>query len=127
MNCAGEQAKAFLDLPDQLMAGLNLINQQDLCYFQPVHQAELFRLKGLFLQVCSENQKEKGRGGGKTGKRMFKKPLKIGVWHKGLLKQVWPLQRLGCGMCRVVWGPGLCLGPMVAAVALLFTIIIIGV
>ena len=50
-----EQAKAFLDLPDQLTAGLNLINQQDLCYFQPHHQAELFRLKGVFLQAscCS--------------------------------------------------------------------------
>ena len=45
------QAKAFLDLPEQRLAGLNLINQQDLCYFQPVHQAELFRLKGIFLQV----------------------------------------------------------------------------
>ena len=33
------------------MAGLNLISQQDLCYFQPVHQAELFRLKGCFLQA----------------------------------------------------------------------------
>ena len=52
--CAAEQAKAFLDLPDQLMAGLNLINQQDLCYFQPVHQAELFRLKGVFLQVAPQ-------------------------------------------------------------------------
>ena len=50
-NKIREQARAFLAQPDQLVGGLNLVNQQDLGYFQPLHQAELFRLKGIFLQV----------------------------------------------------------------------------
>ena len=50
-NKIREQARAFLAQPEQLVGGLNLVNQQDLGYFQPLHQAELFRLKGIFLQV----------------------------------------------------------------------------
>ena len=48
-----EQAKAFLQQPEQLMNGLNLLNAQNLEYFQPHHQAELFRMRGLFLQASS--------------------------------------------------------------------------
>lgn len=50
-NKIREQARAFLAQPGQLTEGLNLVNQQDLGYFQPLHQAELFRLKGVFLQA----------------------------------------------------------------------------
>lgn len=33
-----EQAQAFLDQPDQLIAGLNLLSSQNLDYFQTPHQ-----------------------------------------------------------------------------------------
>ena len=46
-----EQAKAFLIQPDQLAGGLNLLNSQNLEYFSAQHQAELFRLKAIFLQA----------------------------------------------------------------------------
>ncbi|KAK9813189.1 hypothetical protein WJX72_010368 [[Myrmecia] bisecta] len=51
-----QQAKAFLHQPDQLLGGLNLINGQNLEYWtsQPSHQAELFRLKAIFLQKLNE-------------------------------------------------------------------------
>ncbi len=46
-----EQAKAYLDMPLDLNAGLNMLNTTNLDYFGQHHQAEIFRLKGLFLQV----------------------------------------------------------------------------
>ena len=46
-----EQAKTFLLQPELLGCGLNLVNTQNLNYFQPHYQAEIFRLKGVFLQV----------------------------------------------------------------------------
>lgn len=57
-NKIREQARAFLAQPEQLVGGLNLVNQQDLVYFQPLHQAELFRLKGIFLQVSAQHLKQ---------------------------------------------------------------------
>lgn len=47
-----EQAEAHLDrgLADVTL-GLNIINTTNLDYFQPNHQAELFRLKALMLQA----------------------------------------------------------------------------
>ncbi|BDA47386.1 probable transcription-associated protein 1 [Coccomyxa sp. Obi] len=49
-----EQAQAFLDQPDQLIAGLNLLSSQNLDYFQTPHQAELFRLEGLFHRALGD-------------------------------------------------------------------------
>lgn len=46
-----EQAKAHLDKPGDLLTGLNLLNTTNLDYFQSHHQAEIYRLKGLYLQV----------------------------------------------------------------------------
>lgn len=47
------QAEAHLEcgLPDHVPTGLNVVNITNLDYFQPNHQAEIFRLKGLLLQV----------------------------------------------------------------------------
>ena len=53
-----EQANAYLAMPLDLTAGLNMLNTTNLDYFQNTHQAEFFRLKGVFLQVGI------GRGGG---------------------------------------------------------------
>ncbi|EIE23491.1 hypothetical protein COCSUDRAFT_65942 [Coccomyxa subellipsoidea C-169] len=49
-----EQAQAFLEQPDQLIAGLNLLSGQNLDYFQTPHQAELFRLEGLFHRALND-------------------------------------------------------------------------
>lgn len=46
-----EQAKCNLADPELQVAALNLLNGQNLDYFQPQHQAELFRLKAVALQV----------------------------------------------------------------------------
>jgi transformation/transcription domain-associated protein len=48
------QARAFLDSPPERLAGLNLLNTTNLDYFQPAHLAEIFRLKGLFLDSLNE-------------------------------------------------------------------------
>ena len=40
--------------PGELTLGLHLVNSTNLDYFQPQHQAELFRLKGQFLQALGE-------------------------------------------------------------------------
>lgn len=45
------QAKAYLAMRDELNAGLNMLNTTNLNYFNAHHQAEIFRLKGVFLQV----------------------------------------------------------------------------
>lgn len=51
-----EQAKAYLDMThvNDITAGLNLLNTTNLDYFQPHHQAEIFRLKGLFYQALDD-------------------------------------------------------------------------
>lgn len=48
------QARAHLHAPGELSLGLHLVNSTNLDYFQPQHQAELFRLKGQFLQALGE-------------------------------------------------------------------------
>ena len=48
------QARAHLHAPGELALGLHLVNSTNLDYFQPQHQAELFRLKGQFLQALGE-------------------------------------------------------------------------
>lgn len=45
------QAKAYLAQSGEQLTGLNLLNTTNLDYFNPQHQAEVFRLKGLFHQV----------------------------------------------------------------------------
>ena len=45
------QCKAYLAQPAELVTGLNLIHTTNLDYFTTQHQAEIFRLKGQFLQV----------------------------------------------------------------------------
>jgi transformation/transcription domain-associated protein len=45
-----EQAKAFLQKPEDHMQGLNLIHSTNLDYFQPQHQAEMINLKA---QICA--------------------------------------------------------------------------
>ncbi|GAX77356.1 hypothetical protein CEUSTIGMA_g4802.t1 [Chlamydomonas eustigma] len=49
-----EQAMAYLARPTELQAGLNLLSSIDLNYFQPNHQSEVFRLRGMFLQSLEE-------------------------------------------------------------------------
>ncbi|KAL0020642.1 hypothetical protein WJX79_010395 [Trebouxia sp. C0005] len=49
-----EQARAHLHAPGELTLGLHLVNSTNLDYFQPQHQAELFRLKGQFMQALGE-------------------------------------------------------------------------
>lgn len=39
---------------DELPAGLNMLNTTNLDYFGPRHQAEIFRLKGAFLQELND-------------------------------------------------------------------------
>ena len=52
--CLLLQARAHLHAPGELPLGLHLVNSTNLDYFQPQHQAELFRLKGQFLQALGE-------------------------------------------------------------------------
>ncbi|KIY95658.1 transformation/transcription domain-associated protein [Monoraphidium neglectum] len=49
-----EQAKAYLAMKDELGAGLNMLNTTNLDYFGAHHQAEIFRLKGVFLQELND-------------------------------------------------------------------------
>ncbi|KAK9855808.1 hypothetical protein WJX84_006870 [Apatococcus fuscideae] len=51
-----EQAKSHLQQPDQLQGGINLVLSQNLDYFQPPHQAEIFRLKGLLCQMMRDKE-----------------------------------------------------------------------
>ena len=47
-----EQAKAYLDMPTDVIAGLNLLNTTNLDYFRSTHQSEIFRLKVCLLLVA---------------------------------------------------------------------------
>ena len=49
-----EQAKSYLLGGEEIISGLNLITTTNLEYFKPDHQAEIFRLKGLFHAKLSE-------------------------------------------------------------------------
>jgi transformation/transcription domain-associated protein len=50
-----EQAKAFLQKPEDHMQGLNLINSTNLDYFQPQHQAEMINLKAQFFSILGDS------------------------------------------------------------------------
>lgn len=50
-----EQAKAFLQKPEDHMQGLNLINSTNLDYFQPQHQAEMINLKAQFFAALGDS------------------------------------------------------------------------
>ena len=49
-----EQAKAYLQKPEDHMQGLNLINSTNLDYFQPQHQAEMVNLKAQFFAALGD-------------------------------------------------------------------------
>lgn len=51
-----EQAKAYLEMKGELVSGLNLINTTNLEYFPLQHKAEIFRLKGDFLQKMQDSE-----------------------------------------------------------------------
>lgn len=51
-----EQAKAYLAGKEEVVTGLNLITTTNLEYFTAEHQAEIFRLKGMFHQDLGEQQ-----------------------------------------------------------------------
>lgn len=50
-----EQAKAFLQKPEDHMQGLNLINSTNLDYFSPQHQAEMLNLKAQFFAALGDS------------------------------------------------------------------------
>eukprot|EP00955_Chlamydomonas_euryale_P049428 354251-Chlamydomonas_euryale.AAC.1 len=50
-----EQAKAYLDRQNELQAGANILATSNLDYFQPHHQSEVFRLKGMFQQALDDS------------------------------------------------------------------------
>jgi transformation/transcription domain-associated protein len=49
-----EQAKAYLEMKGELASGLSLINTTNWEYFPLQHKAEIFRLKGDFLQKMND-------------------------------------------------------------------------
>lgn len=49
-----EQAKAFLQKPEDHLQGLNLINSTNLDYFSPQHQAEMLNLKAQFFAALGD-------------------------------------------------------------------------
>ncbi|CAI9763537.1 unnamed protein product [Fraxinus pennsylvanica] len=51
-----EQAKAYLEMKEELVTGLNLINNTSLEYFPIKHKAEIFRLKGDFLLKLNDGE-----------------------------------------------------------------------
>lgn len=90
------QASSFMDQPAERMAGLNLLNNTNLDYFQPPHQAEIFRLKGLFLDVmgnpmpptprsppasrCGASSRKAGSAGANTATRCTSAPRTCAGW-----------------------------------------------
>ena len=58
-----EQAKAFLQKPEDHMQGLNLINSTNLDYFQPQHQAEMINLKAQFFAALGDSDAGEHSGG----------------------------------------------------------------
>ncbi|KAF5841324.1 hypothetical protein DUNSADRAFT_13399 [Dunaliella salina] len=51
-----EQARAYLERPSELMAGLNLLSTTNLDYFGAQHQSEIFRLKGCLLAQMKDTK-----------------------------------------------------------------------
>ncbi|KAG6555625.1 hypothetical protein Mapa_002860 [Marchantia paleacea] len=51
-----EQAKAYLQMKGELVSGINLINSTNLEYFPVQHKAEIFRLKGEFLNRLNDSE-----------------------------------------------------------------------
>ncbi|KAL2624095.1 hypothetical protein R1flu_008340 [Riccia fluitans] len=51
-----EQAKAYLHMKGALVSGINLINSTNLEYFPVQHKAEIFRLKGEFLNRMNDSE-----------------------------------------------------------------------
>ncbi|KAL3681984.1 hypothetical protein R1sor_000006 [Riccia sorocarpa] len=51
-----EQAKAYLHMKGELVSGINLINSTNLEYFPVQHKAEIFRLKGEFLNRMNDSE-----------------------------------------------------------------------
>lgn len=51
-----EQVKAHLEMKGELVAGLNLLSATNLDYFWPQHRAEIFRLKGEFMQKMGDSE-----------------------------------------------------------------------
>lgn len=51
-----EQARAYLERPAELMAGLNLLSTTNLDYFGAQHQSEIFRLKGCLLAQMKDTK-----------------------------------------------------------------------
>jgi transformation/transcription domain-associated protein len=49
-----EQAQAYLEQPDQLIAGLNLLSGQNLDYFQTPHQVACAYSLQIHLFPCAE-------------------------------------------------------------------------
>ncbi|KAL5594764.1 hypothetical protein BROUX41_001678 [Berkeleyomyces rouxiae] len=49
-----EQAKCHFENPEELKAGLEVINNTNLNYFTPAQKAEFYTLKGMFLERLSE-------------------------------------------------------------------------
>lgn len=69
-----EQAKAYLEMKNELVSGVNLLNSTNLEYFPVQHKAEIFRLKGEFLQKTNDND---------TANQMFSTAISL---HKHLPK-----------------------------------------
>ncbi|KAL2889531.1 Transcription-associated protein 1 [Ceratocystis lukuohia] len=51
-----EQAKCHFENPEELKAGLEVINNTNLNYFTPPQKAEFYTLKGMFLERLSEKE-----------------------------------------------------------------------
>ena len=51
-----EQAMAYLEMPDKAADGLSLVNTVNLDYFQPSHQAEIFRLKACIYRKMGSHK-----------------------------------------------------------------------
>ena len=54
------QAEAYLEMPDQYQAGLNILNGIDIQYFNAADKAEIFRLKACFLEKLGNADKFAG-------------------------------------------------------------------
>ena len=47
---------AYLEMPDKAADGLSLVNTVNLDYFQPSHQAEIFRLKACIYRKMGSHK-----------------------------------------------------------------------
>ena len=51
-----EQAKAHLEMKGELISGLNLLNATNLDYFLSQDKAEIYRLRGEFMQKMGDSE-----------------------------------------------------------------------